>query len=315
MKPGDIRNKDYICVDDRLFFSVISDEPEQDKLLCWLRYIKDGKKFRKLTTTEAAEYIQTHYPKLIFHSKLADSYMHGIPHESISQYYFARRCINTLKNLASIDSKQTDALAFINLIEENKLDSSLLGITGSLLINVQNENSDIDLLVYGRDAFFQFRSLVKKMVEEHCLSELNEEAWRDAYQRRECDIGYTDYLRHEKRKFNKCMINDTKVDITMIPNRNEQIIDAQHYQKQGKVIIKGMLIDDQYAYDTPARYYIDNKHIKEVVVYTATYVGQAVKGEMIEVCGVLEKNKDQGRLVVGTSREAKDEYIKVIVDS
>jgi predicted nucleotidyltransferase len=50
-----------------------------------------------------------------------------------------------------------------------------------------------------------------------------------------------------------------------------------------------------------------------VVSFTATYTGQAVNGELIEIAGVVEQNAHGvKRIVIGSSREAHGEYIKVI---
>ena len=66
------------------------------------------------------------------------------------------------------------------------------------------------------------------------------------------------------------------------------------------------------AFDYPAEFKIDHAQIKSVVSFTATYNGQAINGETIEVSGLVEQNS-QGvkRIVVGSSREAYGEYIKV----
>ena len=74
-----------------------------------------------------------------------------------------------------------------------------------------------------------------------------------------------------------------------------------------------MVIDDKQAFDFPARYLIDNEMTPEVISFTHTYVGQAQKGETIEVAGAIECDSASGqrRLVVGSTREAIGEYIKV----
>jgi hypothetical protein len=73
------------------------------------------------------------------------------------------------------------------------------------------------------------------------------------------------------------------------------------------------VVDDARAFDYPAEFKIDHKEISSIVSFTATYTGQAVSGEVVEVSGVLEQS-EQGvkRIVVGSSREAHGEYIKVI---
>ena len=63
----------------------------------------------------------------------------------------------------------------------------------------------------------------------------------------------------------------------------------------------------------PAEFKIAHDEFDAIVSFTATYTGQAVKGEIVEVSGVVEQSQ-QGvkRIVVGSSREAHGEYIKVI---
>jgi len=53
--------------------------------------------------------------------------------------------------------------------------------------------------------------------------------------------------------------------------------------------------------------------ITEAISFTQTYAGQAWPGEVVEVAGVVEETgSNRRRIVVGSSREAPGEYIKVI---
>ena len=73
-------------------------------------------------------------------------------------------------------------------------------------------------------------------------------------------------------------------------------------------------MDAQHAFDYPAKFLIAQGKISEVVCYTATYTGQAEQGEMIEVSGQLEVSSNGlQRILVGSTREAQGEYIKVLV--
>jgi hypothetical protein len=47
-----------------------------------------------------------------------------------------------------------------------------------------------------------------------------------------------------------------------------------------------------------------------VISYTHTYSGQALPTEIIEASGIVEEVGNMKRLVVGTSREPKGEWIK-----
>ena len=78
--------------------------------------------------------------------------------------------------------------------------------------------------------------------------------------------------------------------------------------------IECTVTDATLAFDSPSIYRVEygDERINEVLSYTHTYAGQAFKGEEIEVCGFLEEGaRGKCRVVVGTTREAPDEYIKV----
>lgn len=73
------------------------------------------------------------------------------------------------------------------------------------------------------------------------------------------------------------------------------------------------MTEDTFAFDSPARYGIDHPDVSEIVCCTPTYVGQARRGEVIQAAGWLEEtSRGTRRLIVGTSREAPGEYVRVL---
>ena len=78
----------------------------------------------------------------------------------------------------------------------------------------------------------------------------------------------------------------------------------------GRRKIEGHVLDAEFAFDNPAVFEIDHAEISEILCYTHTYAGQALPGERIEACGIVEETEEGNRLVVGTSREAKGEWIR-----
>jgi len=165
--------------------------------------------------------------------------------------------------------------------------------------------------VYGRKLFHQLRNIIKKLMLADKLQQLDDDAWLISYQRRLCDLSYSDYVWHEQRKYNKALINHRKFDLNLLEHAE---LESLSYQKHGAIIIRAVVVDAQYAFDYPARFLIAHGKISEVVCYTATYTGQAEQGEMIEVSGQLEVSSNgQQRILVGSTREAQGEYIKVLV--
>ena len=308
-----LRPKDYVVIDDHLFFAVVSDRQEDGHALTFLRYIKDAQGIHKLNTEQAYQFIQGTYPELLFHSQYADIELHGIPVTSIENVIRPEQTVTKLLELVDPDDKQADALNMVRLIMSAGIRKEFLGITGSIMLNNHRANSDIDMLIYGRESFFKARNSIKHFIESGVLEELDDAMWEDTWQRRDCSLSFAEYCKHEKKKLNKCISGNSKVDISMIPSINEQLVENGPYKKLGLEKIKANIIDATFAFDFPARFYIDHDDIEEIVVYTATYTGQAESGETIEAVGYLEQGQDgKKRLVVGTSREAPGEYIRVI---
>ena len=129
--------------------------------------------------------------------------------------------------------------------------------------------------------------------------------------RRDCSLTLDEYLWHEKRTFNKCSLAGTKVDISGVVVESEDALQAG--TKLEHVVVTARVLDASGAFDYPAIYHIDHPTFQYVVSFTPTYAGQAQKGELIEVAGWSEQLADgRLRLIIGTSREAAGEYLRVV---
>ena len=136
--------------------------------------------------------------------------------------------------------------------------------------------------------------------------------WHEAYARRGCALSYEEYLWHERRKHNKFACEGTKVDISCI--EAEPARASSPGRKLRHAALRATVLDDTYTFDYPARYAIDHPEIAEIVCFTPTYAGQDRTGETLEAAGWIEQAADGAmQLVVGTSREAAGEYIRVVV--
>ena len=202
-------------------------------------------------------------------------------------------------------------LRLLELFSKHGLAPESIGVTGSLLIGAQRPDSDIDLVIYGREPFLQAREAVEQLIQTGQLDRLDPALWRDAYARRGCALSFEEYLWHERRKLNKAAIEGTKFDLSLLAEA--PAADDAAYHKQGLKCIQARVVDDTFAFDYPARYRIDHFSVSEVLSFSATYAGQARSGENVEVCGQLEVSKQTDRrIVVGTDREAAGQYIKVV---
>jgi hypothetical protein len=298
--------KDFIETAENLIFAVVADGTEQDKVLCFLRYAHH----KKVSTRAANDLLQQHHADYLHYSPVLDAHLHAVPLHRIIQHYQPKQRLQDILHIAQPDSIQQDLIALCDLLHKNGVDLRQCGVTGSLLIGAQQASSDIDLVCYGREIFHQCRAVVRDLIAQHALHTLSDADWQASYQRRDCELNFADYHWHEQRKFNKALINGRKFDVSL---SDVSRLSATSYQKCGAITLQCRVIDDGYAFDYPAEFTIDHEHIRTVVCFTATYTGQAIRGEWIEVSGVVEQNaQGDKRIVVGSSREAHGEYIKVI---
>lgn len=305
--------KDFIQTKEGLIFAVVTYHPQDGKVGCFLRYIPNGSGWKKVDTEQANQLLQQSYPQYYYQSSQFDTIFHAVSVDDIVQHHKPEQRLQAVLQREPKDKIEQKLHKLIPILVQLGVDCDLLGLTGSMLINQQQEKSDIDFAVYGRNAFLQTQQAVQKALIERTIDGLNQSSMEDNFQRRAGELSFDEFSWHENRKFNKAVIDGCKFDIGMVCLNNSLEEDNVQYQKQGLVTIKTTVVDDCRSFDYPAVYKVDNVLTPEVVSFTHTYVGQAKVGEEIEVSGTVEKNMSTGkcRLIVGSSREAKGEYIKV----
>ncbi|MCF6251133.1 MAG: hypothetical protein L3J75_07685 [Methylococcaceae bacterium] len=304
--------KDFIETSEGLVFAVVESGLEQGKVLCFLRYIKSDNQWQKLNTDQANHFLTENYPQYLYYSSYKQAHCHGVALEGVFRHHSPRTRLKNILADTTTDEVETDLITLCQLYKKNGFDFNHAGVTGSILIGAQKYGSDIDLVFYSREAFNLAREITQKLITQGACSELSDKHWLESFDRRSCDISYSEYLWHEQRKFNKAVINERKFDLTFVSETPLECA-LMHYTKLGPVLLKAQVVDDSLAFDYPAEFSIQHKNIKSIVSYTATYTGQAKTGEWVEVAGQLEQASDgTKRIVVGSSREAIGEYIKVI---
>ena len=299
--------RDFIETREGLIFAVVDGVIEDGKALCFLRYGPEG----KLATTPANLLLRNSFPQYLHHSLRLNADLHALPFECILKHHQPRKRVQALLAQGAKDGIERKLISLVKSLVEAGLPVECLGVTGSLLIGRQSFTSDIDVVIYGSDYFFQSLARVRELKKTGLLADLDEPAWKDAYSRRGCELSFEEYLWHERRKGNMGLIDGTKFDLALIVEDaiEEPPID---WHKAGPATIKTKVLDDSRSFEQPARYLIEHADIGEILSFTQTYTGQARMGETIQAAGQVEISDGRKRLVVGSSREALGEFIRVI---
>lgn len=305
--------KDFIQTKEGLIFAVVCYQPQDTKVGCFLRYISDGQGWKKVDTEQANILLQTKYPQYLYKSSQFDTAFHAVAPSDIVQHFQPEQKLKHLIQQPPADEIAQKLHTLMAVLLHYGANGDSLGLTGSMLIDQHRASSDIDFAVYGRDNFHLVRQAIQHAITDNALSELDSILMKDNFERRAAELSYSEFAWHEYRKFNKAAIEGTKFDIGMVCLWDELRVDTNQYQKQETRIFKTKVIDDHRSFDFPAIYIVDDEMTPEIVSFTHTYIGQAKNNEVIEVSGTVEYNiaTGQRRLIVGSTREAEGEYIKV----
>jgi len=297
-----VRLRDFIEDNDGWLYAV-STYDNGDSVGCVLRYVPDangervhasGRRYTKYDFDEAYALVAEKKPQYA-------GLLHRVPVCDVKR---------VLKPDLAIDRIANDHPRVQKLLDLFRLPKGTVGCTGSLLCGLANEGSDIDMVVYGKQ-WFAAQKLVKQGVQNGIIEGLSPDMWKRVYDKRRPEIPYDQFVLHEERKWNRGQIEGTYFDI-LYTRSYDEIKSAPFGGKGtvlGKLTIVAKVKDASLAFDNPAIYDVEHESVSRVLSFTHTYSGQALDGETIEACGVLEQHGNEQWLIIGTTREARGEYI------
>jgi predicted nucleotidyltransferase len=299
MKP--IRLRDFIEDKDGWLYAVATYD-NSEKVGCVLRYIpsaegerstREGERFCKFDFKEGFDYIRECKPQYL------DNVLR-IPHSDI------KRVLKPENEIGDISRRDSRVWQLIRLFD---VPPWMVGCTGSLLCGLEGPMSDIDMVVYGQ-AWFHAQQRLKQAIEAGKVNALSEDMWRRVYEKRIPEISFETFILHEKRKWNRGEIGGTYFDLLFTRDyTNLESIPPYSGEVLWRTTIEAEVTDAQFAFDNPSVYMVDHDDVTRVLSFTHTYAGQVVPGEILEASGVLEQHGNERWLIVGTTREAKSEYI------
>ncbi|WNY26719.1 nucleotidyltransferase domain-containing protein [Methanolapillus ohkumae] len=330
--------RDFFITKDGLIFSVPDYFHPKEGIRSILRYVPDpagervlrgtNHRYKKMGFEESFQFVKDKYPDWVSEVIL-------VPRGEISKILKPTGVVHDIL-LGKI--KNPAALEIICCLEQQGIPASSMGISGSVLAGLENESSDIDLVVYGNN-WEKARSIltsIKKNQPQNqpqnqyqnqpqnqnqyqnqtsrpIISELDDAMWHTVYDKRKSPLSFEDFFRHEIRKENRGMIqmNEKTVYFDLLFARTPDQIQKPPARGMDtkKMEIEAIVTDAKYAFDSPAIYEIDHPEISEIFSYTHTYAGQALQGEHVRARGMVEQIGDKKRLVIGTTREAVDEWM------
>ena len=235
-----IAPRDFVRTPDGYLCAVLAWPLADGRIEAWPRYVADRStgRWTKIETLAAAGAVG----------------VRTLSPADIVQVYRSTERVEQIERMTSRerDPFEERALRFTALLTALGVPHESLGITGSALVGLHGDRSDLDITVYGRDAFAAARVAVASMVAAEIASELDEEEWHDVFVRRAPAIDFATFVKHERRKRTRVMFDEVRVDLTMVSPPGHAPAPGPR-EVLGRAVLDAVVLDASGAFDYPAR--------------------------------------------------------------
>ncbi|MBD3193813.1 MAG: hypothetical protein GF317_02080, partial [Candidatus Lokiarchaeota archaeon] len=289
-----------------------------DRIISFIRFypddngerIRNGTQYSKIYDIQKRyAFVRKKYPQYLFFSQQRDLELQGVSKTDIKKVYSPNKYFNDLREKDNRNQSENNALDLCNLIKDNSTISDSIGITGSQMVALNKEDSDIDLIVYGTQNSKNLQEHIENIYSSsndcrrYSLSE-----YKSHYKFRAGGSGvrFEDFLKSEKRKLHQGKFRGIDFFIRYI--KSPEDLEGGYYDFEfrniGKIKLKARIINADNSIFTPCSYGIDTiklissqlkdldnelEQISEINSYRGRFCEHAKKDEIVYIEGKLEK--------------------------
>ena len=292
----------YIETHEGFLFAVKGLHHPEDGVIAYLRYIPDehgdrircGRRYRRVyDLEETTRYLEEHHPNYLRWMGEKGIRVQFVPHSHIRRIYDPREGLKEI-----LRQSENRAGKLVKLFAEALRDEGVplgdVGLTGSLLIGLKTTESDIDLIIYGRQSGLKAYEALRRLRERGLLSSLpSDEALKVAEMRwGGTGLDLRRLAELERVKLLHGLIEGVPYYVRLVPNPTE--FEPPHFSKpMGEATIRGVVIEDALGIYTPCRYVVeaeaDGLRVEELMSYRGRFAEQVWEGDEFEARGVLEE--------------------------
>jgi predicted nucleotidyltransferase len=326
------REGDFVETSERLIFDVKGLIHPPNRIVAFVRYFPDKKGSRErgrytygkvYSFSDRYKLLKEKYPEYLVHDPMFDETICEVPVDHVKQLYDPIVKLRLLENNRDLDPLESKALRLAAFLKErSNVPKDEIGVTGSILVGLNNGNSDIDVVVYGSTNCRKVNMVLKQL-----LIDLNSpfEAYSSNdlkrlfdFRSKDTAISFENFLRTESKKAFQGKFMNTDYFVRFVKDwneSNEKYGDVQ-YKALGQAKVKATVTDDSESIFTPCRYQLENAKfvnrrkscpVAEIVSFRGRFCEQAKSGEHVEAHGKVEKvthlktNEAHFRLLIGNN--------------
>lgn len=326
----DAREGDYLEDSEGSLFGVKGLTHPQDRIIAFIRYFPDktGKRrknsrcYKKVySLSKRYVLLKRRYPQYLVYDPIFDEKLCEVSIAAVEKRYTPSEKLRKLRNASRLDIVENLALKLAQHIKVAiGIPWDTIGISGSIMLGLHLQSSDIDPIVYGSENCRKVYSGLKELLsEEHgpfkpyTSNDLN---ILFDFRSKDTIMDYKDFVRTESRKVLQGKFLQRDYFIRFVKDWseiNERYGDVQ-YMNVGYARVKATVVDDSASIFTPCTYKISDvltiegqqkRPLKEITSFRGRFCEQAREGEVIIAQGKVERvkhlkeNTEYFRLLLG----------------
>lgn len=280
---------DFLETTEGFIFEVKGFEHPKDRIIAYIRYVNPNIRKEKLyELKDRFLFLQNHAPHYIYQPEWLDFPIQAVPKEKITKIYLSNQETEKIisdyernKNIRSESLKKT--IEFIKMLSEGaNVPVKFFGITGSHLIGREHNDSDIDLIVFGRLNSKKVREVVRNRfsnqhakLKPYSYQELKEHF---KFRAKGSSITPMQFISAESRKLHQGFYEETEFFIRFFEyeTREEYRIkfgnpESTRIIAMGRVRLKATIRDDYNWWTTPSVVEFGNIENVEVLEKSARF--------------------------------------------
>jgi predicted nucleotidyltransferase len=291
----------FVITTDGLVFEGKGVIQPEDRIIAYLRYVPSSDSntgFKKVYDLGEREiYLRERYPGYLWTSEPHGRVVQSVSRNKISTILHPVEFLSRLRSSDELTSLQHSTIVLSEkLVEMTGIEWDDIGLTGSQLVGVAHEDSDIDLVVYGLKACRQFYSRLSSVIDnipEICrysgqpLEEHVSFRWGEHSDLRPV------LLEIEKEKLLQGLIGKYHFFIRLVktPQDFDYVYGDLSYRMIKYQRISGKVLSSQDSIFTPCEYHVEcDEHpdIEKLISYRGRFTEQISTGDQFEAFGRLE---------------------------
>jgi predicted nucleotidyltransferase len=296
----------FVKTTDDLVFEVKGVVHPKNRIIAYLRYVPSSDSrtgFRKVYNLSEREiYLREKYPDYLWTSESHGRTVQSVPKGKTSTILNPVDFLAQLRNSDNITPLERETITLTEkLVETTEIRWNDIGLTGSQLVGVATEDSDIDLVVYGLKACRKFYSGLSTMIGnipeiKRYSGQLLED--HVSFRWETHSLSRPLLLEVEKEKLLQGLIGRYHFFIRLVktPSDLDYVYGDLSSQMMGYQKVSGKILSSHDSIFTPCEYQVecdDSKvQLKKLVSYRGRFTEQVSAGDQFEAFGRLESVTD-----------------------